>query len=276
MATNPFPGYPVSRLDAKEDGKRTLETEAVARTREFVRAWADRSGTPAAGPLILAVRGDYGSGKTHLLLDAIAAVESRAQADVLRVVGIQDEPLNWYRTAIGPRVAELPLADVVLQLYAKAAADIAGAAGLTAGAVPALQRNPGAVRNLVRDDLLSRTAVDDQFRARLEQVAEGASPNVVHAFSQLVWFERREPAMRWIAGGELSEFEAERAGLPSSVSSDEEVSDLLVVLAGLYAGADRPVGVGVDARAPSARSCWSSTSSSTSRAWRRRPAGAPT
>jgi hypothetical protein len=249
VATNPFPGYPVSQLDeAGLERRATLETPAIRQTRKLTGQWDSLRGTPAEKPLTVAVRGDYGSGKTHLLLDALATLHAgpAREGSVLRVVGIEAGPLDWYRTTIGPRVAALRLDHLVVDIYAQAAAQVAGAAKLTEGAVAPLESRPESVRTLLRDDLLSRTEVDEQFESQLESLGGDTPSAAIRAFSLLVWFETAEPAGRWLAGEELSEDDATALGLPPSLTTDDQVSDLIVFLGALHAATGRTFAIFVD------------------------------
>lgn len=148
---NPFPEYPVSRLDEPlaPGSAHTARTGPIARERQIIDRWLRereaRPGGPA--PLIVAVRGDYGSGKTHLLLDAMVNLDTglgeRNRPSLLPVAAIAGRPLDWYRAVIGPRLADLPLGELVIGLYARAGQEVADRATLTETAVGQLERGRG-------------------------------------------------------------------------------------------------------------------------------------
>src|SRR5205809_6577850 len=114
-ALNPFPAYPVVRLleAATDVGASTVKTEAIRASRTFIDQYAEQWQAKRTDPnlriepLIVAVKGDYGTGKTHLLLDAIARLgkklgtSSRAPVFV-RVSCIGADPVTWFRAVIGP------------------------------------------------------------------------------------------------------------------------------------------------------------------------------
>jgi predicted ribonuclease YlaK len=109
---NPFPQYPVSQLDENLSGidRRTWVTEPIRQERAVIANWIEHPETP----LIVAVLGEYGSGKTHLLLDAMATLrreldDRQPRLSFLPVVALAESPLGWYRAEIGPKLADLPL-----------------------------------------------------------------------------------------------------------------------------------------------------------------------
>ncbi len=151
---NPFPEYPVSRLDdpLAPGSAQTALTWPITKERQIIDHWLGERETDQGGsaPLIVAVRGDYGSGKTHLLLDAMAYLDAglgqqaqQARPSFLPVATTAGRPLDWYRAVIGPRLVELPLEELVIGLYAKAGQVVADRATLTETAVDRLEREPG-------------------------------------------------------------------------------------------------------------------------------------
>src|SRR5215510_16078473 len=79
---NPFPNYQViSITDSPESAKRhTFETEEIGVARALVSKWIQSFTNPNTTdsrrrPVMVAVPGDYGTGKTHLLLDTAATLK---------------------------------------------------------------------------------------------------------------------------------------------------------------------------------------------------------
>lgn len=245
---NPFPQYPVSQLDENLSGidRRTWVTEPIRQERAVIANWIEHPETP----LIVAVLGEYGSGKTHLLLDAMATLrreldDRRPRLSFLPVVALAESPLGWYRAEIGPKLADLPLEDLVLELYAEAGKEVAGRAELTEASVEALDRKPELILRLVQGDLLSPTEVEAVFRRMLREALPGAHLDILQAFALLRW-DTAEEATRWLAGGELPQDLAERLDLPSSISTDERALDILLAVAALHHARDRVFALFVD------------------------------
>ena len=232
---NPFPEYPVSRLDERAyQSARTALTGPITRTREIIDRWASEQAVLKAGaaaPLIVAVRGDYGSGKTHLLLDAMSQLKrgygQKHELGFLAVATTAGSPLDWYRTVIGPRLADLSLGELVVGLYAKAAQVVAERAKLTGPAVSRLKREPAAVKELISGDLLSATAVEEVFQDSLREALAGLPDDIVLALGLLRWESARE-AMTWLSGGELAEVQARLLKLPPAIDSDARAFQVLL------------------------------------------------
>ena len=93
---NPFPAYPVVRLNAKASQIRqdTISTPPIIKSRGritlYAQQWLNRKSDPTQKieDSINAVRGDYGTGKTHLLLDAASNFKEAlaAQYPDLRII----------------------------------------------------------------------------------------------------------------------------------------------------------------------------------------------
>jgi hypothetical protein len=246
MKLNPFPDYPVSRLDENSDRAvgLTAATDPIRQERDIISNWLNKRTTP----LIVAVRGDYGSGKTHLLLDAMANLSKALDAEqpsFLRVATVAAPPLGWYRTAIGPRLTDLPLKELVVQLYAKAGIEVAARAELTEPAVARLNSQPGAIKNLVSRNLLSSTAVEEVFQRKLREALPNAPDDVVLALGLLRW-DTVGLATDWLAGRELAEEQARLVKLPRSIDSDEGALEALLAVAALHRALDRTFALFVD------------------------------
>jgi hypothetical protein len=73
-ALNPFPDYAVTRLGVGQGAEGvTIVTLSIAKGRELVKEYVAGVGIPLkpgqTNAALCAVRGDYGTGKTHLLND---------------------------------------------------------------------------------------------------------------------------------------------------------------------------------------------------------------
>ena len=247
-ALNPFPQYPVAQLSETPAGVsgRTWVTDPIRQERALIASWVEHP----EKPLIVAVIGEYGSGKTHLLLDAMASLRRdldgrEHEPSLLPVVAVAERPLGWYQAEIGPKLAGLPLEDLVLSLYAKAGQEVASRAELTRAAVGTLARKPEAILTLVREDLLSRTEVEAVFRDMLDLAVPDAHRDIRQTFALLRW-DTAPDARRWLAGEELTEDQAGRLGLPVSIGTDERALDTLLAVAALHHATGRVFALFVD------------------------------
>jgi hypothetical protein len=276
---NPYPDYPVARLqdDAAQATRATADTPAIqvvkGYVREFISQWTARRISPEqrVSPMVVGVRGDYGSGKTHLLLCAAAEFERGLVAEypdatLLRVQARDADPAGWYRSAVGPALTKLVsrgspslttdpevvqrdmnrLRALVVEVYAASARRVANEASLTEAVSRKLAEQPRAVLRLVRDGLLNETAVDEEFRRDLQRLCPNSRPGVLRALTGLVWPESVVAALRWLAGENLSEHERGLLRVEGPLTKDEEVADVLSAVAVLHETALVPFGLMID------------------------------
>jgi P-loop Domain of unknown function (DUF2791) len=189
---------------------------------------------------VVPVRGDYGTGKTHLLRDVAMAVQ-RAAGEQAAVVGasfLEADPLTWYRNAIGPILARLPLQEALLAVYSQAAMRVAGQAELTAGAVDRMAADHGLARELVNQELLSSSDVDLAFQEMLEEICLVKDDAAIGALSSLLVDDYA--ALRWIGGEELSEPDQDRTGLSGRLTQERTAANLIISIASIYRHLHRP------------------------------------
>jgi hypothetical protein len=274
--TNPFPDYPVVRLqdDAGEVARRTVLTPPIAEARqrvdEYAAGWA-AAGTatpPRRQPVVVGVRGDYGSGKTHLLLDAAARAEERLRpaypaVRVLRVAAAEADPVAWFRAAVGPGLKALApwpragasdptppegsyLQDLLVALYARAGEQVARQAKLTEAVDEKLKAEPRAIFKLVRDDLLNATAVEEALQKRLREVCRQAGEDVRRALAGLLWQPTADLALRWLAGEALPAADLAVLHLGAPLAAEADAAGVLVAVAALHAELGLPFGLMID------------------------------
>jgi hypothetical protein len=132
-----------------------------------------RAATGTRAGLAIPVRGDYGTGKTHLLLFAQARLcnawpGDAAEVTVLSAPGTEAPFPMWYLTVVAPLLDRLGLPRLFAKLLAAAACEVADQVPLTAKLAGNIRKDPLDVYPLLREGLLSRTDVE---RALLHAVA---------------------------------------------------------------------------------------------------------
>jgi hypothetical protein len=264
---NPFPVYPVSRLSDEPDSApgSTIVTDTILQSRRYVQdyalQWQEKisSGTQEVDvvpPLIVAVKGDFGTGKTHLLLDALAQVQRAFSSHypnitMVRFPCVESAPGEWYRNRIGPALKpELGqgcyLRDTIIRLYARAGENVAGQAKMTASAVTTLREKPQSIYDMIKQNLLNVTAVDHEFQTLLGNVCTGIDGEVLQALSALPWEPTSEVAVRWLTGEQLSHAEAKMLRVEPSDLTSNRARDVLVALAAVHCYLNRPFGLLID------------------------------
>jgi hypothetical protein len=239
---NPFPDYAVTRLVGGQATETTVVTAPIVRGRQLVDGYLKgltaRVGTARTIAALCAVRGDYGTGKTHLLNDVASYLRQHPDCNeapsIVRATCIEADPLSWYRTQLGPQLDKLPLYDVTLRLYGQAAKTVASAMRATTGAVEILNKDPTQIRDLVRRNLISVDEVCREFDKLLGTVCKGADPTVRRVLSRLISPETDGPAREWIRGQTLTKDKAELLGVPTSIESAEQASAVIGAIASMH------------------------------------------
>ncbi len=171
---NPFPDFLVSRITG-EVGVQTAETGPIKQSHELLKTYLTGWQNQAFQPLFVGVKGDWGTGKTHLLLDAAATVATPRDGVgapfMIRTACVEKDVLAWYRTGIGRQLDKDRLPELATRVFARAGQDVAQRTTMTAPADAALASNPRAIQGLVRSNLINTTAVRNQLTQLLEQIA---------------------------------------------------------------------------------------------------------
>lgn len=262
---NPFPGYPVVSLTGQLDW--TLPTDDVQQARDIVTAFVSQwqpfnpgngitSSPPRDRAAIILISGDYGSGKTHILVDAANKLNegfSRrnvSEVAILRIQAIEAEPAIWYQTSIGMMLSELGTRTpdggwfirLALQVYAVAAQSVVSNPRLKP---ENLATNPAAALRLVRDGLLNATAVEAAYQQIVKEACEKVSDAVRLQFLALFDPQRREAAERWLAGAP-SMADAAAGTTSAELFTEVDAADVLVAAASLCGHVGWPFALLVD------------------------------
>jgi len=236
---NPFPVYPVSSLrDIAADivGK-TVFTDAVMALDSAVDKYVQRAISGKRAGLAIQVRGDYGTGKTHLLLFAQARLRDAwpsggAMVTVCSAPATEASFPDWYRTAVAPQLDRLDLPGIFARLLAACACSVAGRVQLTADLAAAMRNDPLEVYRLLRDELLSHTAVERELVRAVAEIAPRVPEELRTVLAALAWPHRQEAALRWLAGRTLEPAEHGLLGVARNLDAEAEAVAVIVALAG--------------------------------------------
>jgi hypothetical protein len=239
---NPFPVYPVSSLrDIVPDIlDSTVFTEAVVEVDKAVQGYIERAAGGARAGLAIPVRGDYGTGKTHLLLFAQARLRrawprGTEEVTVLSAPATEAPFAVWYLTIVGPLLDRLGLPMLFAKLLAVAACEVADQVPLTAGIAINIRKDPLEVYPVLREGLLSCTDVERALLHTVAAIAPRGSDELRAALAMLAWPQRQEAALRWLAGRALDPAERNLLGVARDLDAEAEAAAVLVAIAGAAA-----------------------------------------
>lgn len=251
QAPNLFPDYPVASLG--QPGLQTVTTPGIAKVNRLIDEFFISGASRQSRGVNIPVQGDFGTGKTHLLVYARDYLERRATSAgastiVIELVGVQTTPDEWYRTAIGPQLVAARPEEMLFGVFADVAKTVALKAPLTRGAAAVIESDPASARTMVQQELLSPTSVDLELIERLEQifgdVGDEIAVEVRRALMATVW----SPAIadRWLRGETLLEEEQTATGLPPNVMTDDLASDAIIAFAAVASHTGRPFALMLD------------------------------
>lgn len=274
---NPFQVYPVRGLSEVQDIESiTVATNEIQDVHNEVVAYANalskRTDPPAK--LLLAARGDFGTGKTHLMLYARAVlISERAReeqrqstqpkvlnneplssgetlAPVIALVVSSEAPIEeWYATELGPTLVEIAsprelVRELLTRVACKVASDeqdpelreLADEFRRSRRALYQAFRNPGE---------FDISAVEERFAKEIEAACPRTSRSFRRAIAALRWEETAEIAEDWLAGNELPADEMTRLGVRQGDIATRAANTICAV-ASLCLRLGRPFGLFID------------------------------
>lgn len=241
-APNPFPVYPVAALRdiAVDIVDKTVHTEAVTTLDAAVTDYVARALKGERAGLAIPVRGDYGTGKTHLLTFTQARLRGTwaGQGGPLTLLSVPatETPFpNWYLTVVAPMLDRLDLPMIFSRLLAAAACEIADQVSLTAKDAESIRRDPLEVYPILRAGLLSDTDVERALVRSVATIAPRGSEELRSVLAALAWPQWQEAALKWLAGRTLQPVEREKLGVTRDLDPASEAEAVLVALAGAAA-----------------------------------------
>jgi Cdc6-like AAA superfamily ATPase len=204
---------------------------------------ADRAAANARGT-VLAVVGDYGTGKTHLVIHLLRHVRDRA-GNRVRSMYLEANSDNFH-TVYKRFIEKLDPAEIrdrVNQFYAEIVADSLGDSELTTGIAESLRRG-SSDPNLVVESLgLTDSTLLRDLRERLRTVTENTAFATVLMLLLRPGFETA--AWAWLKGDEPNPVLVER-GISSRINTDAAALEAMGVIALLHRTRDHRFLLAID------------------------------
>jgi hypothetical protein len=231
---NPFSAAAIARVSDNDNEPYTFATDAVCDARAHVDAYleSDLGSTPAQGSVI-AIIGEYGTGKTHLATALLRHARESAGADLLGMY--VDAPsgtfLELYR---GRFMAKLDRADVrarIKEYYADVVADSLGESELTVDIVRGLRERTIDPYDAVDRFGLMESLFQDRLRARLRDVTQTDDFGAVLSLALRPGFDLA--VWDWLGGYEPDPILRDR-GITTTINSDALALEAIGVFAILY------------------------------------------
>lgn len=254
---NPFPRAAVTRTSGLRPDAPTIPTPAVDEIRQLIDGYVaetlaagdfrpDSESLPGDGRVIV-IEGDYGTGKTHLVLEALNHVRSGRKSSL--------DPRPCYRVAPG-RSFLLLYTDImrngikadevfrrVLEFYTDVVADGLRARPFAERLVSQLESGEADPRRVISRYGLKEGALLAELRTRLSSVTEDETFS--QALMLLLQPELRDMVWEWLTGGVPGQLLREN-GLTKTIDTDIRALEALGVIARIYRRGKRRFVLAVD------------------------------
>jgi hypothetical protein len=269
---NPFPVYPVQPIGELVDVRAaTVETPEVKIVRdsviEFAKSFGKQAGT-APRHLVLAVKGDFGTGKTHLMLYARSLLEAETnifqsppstlsqvpqEASSERVrsllcVASEMTIEDWYTSLVGPAlIKSVQPRELVRELMTDVACRVAEESPLTEPLAIKFRQSRQALFQALRNaDEIDASKIEGKFSDLLTELAPDADDSFRQVLSALRWTETAPLAERWLAGGSIEADQEKRLGLSGADNLSVRAATVITTMAAICRHLSRPFALFVD------------------------------
>jgi Cdc6-like AAA superfamily ATPase len=243
---NPFPSTAVARLSVSSKEIITIRTAALTRAliemdgyleggdgpkAEWDDAVPDRRGS------VIAIVGDYGTGKTHIALELLNRVAGTTSSRFhpLYLDAPADTFVALYRERFIPRLLRVDVRDRVEEYFADIVARVLERSKLTAGTAKELRERRAAPMDVVRHLGLMENQFMDDLKAALGQVTEKDDFGTALALFLRPEFE--DAVWEWLRG-ESPDAVLQERGVVRTLDTDPAVLEAVGVFAFLYGHQD--------------------------------------
>ncbi|QNP61476.1 hypothetical protein [Streptomyces genisteinicus] len=236
---NPFPVSAVARHSPSDGADFSIATPAVRQALDHVRSFLGTSGarpdTPGSGGSghVIAVVGEYGTGKTHLTVELLHWIEEHGEdtAHTLYVDAPSDTFQALYKDRFFPKLDKDDVRRRVTEYYADVVAEELADSPLTADAARMLKDRRLHPQEVVRRLGLSESAFLQALQARLGHITEHSDFGTALALFLRPEFEAA--VWEWLAGHPADPVLKER-GVERTIDTDISALEAIGVFAFLY------------------------------------------
>lgn len=233
----PFPATAVAVLQDPRGEFWSVETEALAQARAILRGYlsAARSldGSREGDGLIVAIVGDYGTGKTHIAQEMLRLIyaEENPLLHPLYLDAPSDTFLALYRERFIPKLNLASVEARVSEYFSDVIAEELEKSQLTAPVASALRERRVEPLSVVSELGLMESALTDRLARRLQDVT--SQPDFAAALVLLTRPSFRQMVWEWLGGGAPDAALRER-GVSRTIDDDASALEAIGVFAFLF------------------------------------------
>jgi Cdc6-like AAA superfamily ATPase len=237
---NPFSPMAVARItdfDSHDSPEISIETDAIRQATSHVAAYLRASRVDDQAGTVIAVVGDYGTGKTHLAVQLVryARSELADPANAMYLDATAESFIELYRRFMH-KVGLSGVLSQVSDYYADVVADSLQSTGLTASTVEWLDSRDLQPEQVVERMGLMESALLRKVQAALRDVTANKDFGTALALLLRKGFEHSVWA--WLTGGHPDQVLVER-GITKPIDSEVAALEAMGVFALLFGGRRR-------------------------------------
>lgn len=232
---NPFPASAVARYSSLEAAGLSIETPAVAQALSYVDQYlasADGDG-PAKNGNVIAIIGEYGTGKTHLSIELLRRIKDNTGEDVhsFYLDAPADTFLALYRDRFFGQLDRKDVRQRIAEYYADIVAEELGDSPLTAEVSRLLTERQLHPHEIVQRFGLSESSFQQELQRRLGRITEHEDFGTALGLFMRPEFEAA--VWEWLAGHPADTVLQER-GIYRTIDNDISALEAIGVFAFLY------------------------------------------
>lgn len=237
---NPFPAAAVARLSPPEAEFWSIETEALKQARGYLQDYLKRASQEQQQPdrqdtqgIILAIVGDYGTGKTHIAQDMLRqiAAERNPYLHPLYLDAPSDTFLALYQERFLKKLDRSMVLQRVDEYYADIVADELGKSDLTKPVAEALRNREVSADEVVRNFGLIESQFVRKLDVKLKFITEQSDFGT--ALLLLRRPEFQAAVWEWLEGSAPDPILQER-GITRQIDNDAAALEAVGVMAFLF------------------------------------------
>ncbi|MGW4757282.1 hypothetical protein [Streptomyces chartreusis] len=232
---NPFPASAVARFSPASSTGFNIETSAVVQALSYVDEYLSPMRAPAQqrDGNVVAIVGEYGTGKTHLTIELLQRVKDNASENVhhFYLDAPSDTFLALYRDRFFRQLDRKEVRQRVAEYYADIVAEDLGDSPLTEDVARLLVERQLKPHQVVEDFGLSQSAFQEELQARLGQITEHEDFGTALGLFMRPEFE--SAVWEWLAGHPADSVLRER-GISRTIDDDISALEAIGVFAFLY------------------------------------------
>ncbi|WP_446039344.1 hypothetical protein [Streptomyces sp. SID1121] len=236
---NPFPASAVARFSPVDVRSLSIETPAVLKAISYVDQYLDVSGSslPHGDGNVVAVVGEYGTGKTHLTIELLRRVKENAGEKIhsFYLDAPADTFLALYRDRFFRQLDRKDVRQRVLEYYSDIVAEELGDSPLTSDVALRLLDRELEPNHVVQEFGLSQSTLQEKLQDHLGRITEHEDFGT--ALGLFLRPEFEAAVWEWLGGHPADAVLRER-GILRAIDNDISALEAIGVFAFLYGRQD--------------------------------------